>query len=1400
MRGKPKVKRLALCLAVLFVLGAAPLPLGAAAAAKSTDERPYYIIDEEFAFVRRADSTIMPQQPSGWDVKAAGGELSGGYNSWFNVKDGSTLLPMEMTKEFREENEGYFGTEFRFSMVKMMEGTTWRIRQGEKVAVGFIVSGGNLCLETSGAPKVLFPIATNKDIGVRANFSLDTKMIESVYINGEEKAKDVPLKDAVTGIDNYNVKTTDEAVGEMFLNPIKLFKGYSVNERFIATVEKTFPEDWSLDKKGGNATVSRINSTTPPDFFSLKFEDTSATDSVSVSKSFSPLGGSVNFEFKVMFPARHDGFEAAAYSGSGQIISLATDNGEVVVSGADGAAVRIGGYLENLWYSYRLSLDPGAKVATIWQNGRTVGTVALSNGYSAVDKLVFKTGEQAKGVVWLDDMLLWANPPLPEDYVPVPNPVSPGDDVYVVMQNCSLWREGHHVGWDPMTDFPDRTPLIGFYDEGNPEVADWETKFLVEHGVNVMKHSWFRPNSGDAPIKDPYTAAYALHDGYFYSEYSDMIKYMIYWENGGAGPANGSEDFRKNFVPFWIEYYFKDPRYLKIDNKPVISFLTSTGLVRDFGNDPVKIKAELDYLRDECKKAGFDGAYIISNTTSTSQTEMELKKSMGVDSNYAYNWSFETHYIEPQKVKAIEQRKYIDAVATLGMGRDNLAWGGPEGGYLTPKEYEDLVRWWKDEFAPTSREGGLGSRMFICATWNEYGEGHFIMPSGIYGFGYLDAIRNVFVGDGAHDDALPTEAAKIRMSRLFSVPRVVPRIKKTTPPAGESETEVLWKFDTEGDTLGWTPVKHVAGLTVRDGALTGTNTDNDPGVYSPKNLDIDIDNVPYVRIRYKYSDPSRTSQLFFITEDDQTWDEAKSYKFPSSADTSKFEDHVIFTWDNAKWKGKLLQLRLDPFGAPNDQVFNYEEIEIMRLPGSHGGVKVLVDGVAQRYDQPPVIINDRTMVPLRAIFQQLGAKIDWDGKTRTVTSFKSGRVVELTIGNSTAYIDRKPQELDQPPEIVGDRTMVPIRFVSEAMGAGVAWDEATRTVSIDTSTVVTTPPPEGPNLVAGGDMEGKSMTFSNWAAELSLTTKEFHGGKQSLMVDATQNYGCAKFPVVLEEGAEYYYSAWVKLGSNVKSGSVLRLVANYKLGNDTIQKIAVSSEPLTQGKWTFVSGRYIISEGAPVSDTLLSVFTDTPAAGGTFYLDDVTVIKVGGAPPAAKTPAPTKTPEPTKAPAATDAPAGGKSEAAERKGNLVKDAGFEGKSYQHQGWGGEVLYSKDTAYTGNQSLKVVKENGYGSVKLNVDMTNNVEYEISAWFKKGAGSAGTVVRCVLSYKYGGEKFEKIIETLQGLSDDDWKQLKFTYTIDEKEKISEVYINFFTDLPAAEGDVYYVDDVIIAPTVK
>lgn len=111
-------------------------------------------------------------------------------------------------------------------------------------------------------------------------------------------------------------------------------------------------------------------------------------------------------------------------------------------------------------------------------------------------------------------------------------------------------------------------------------------------------------------------------------------------------------------------------------------------------------------------------------------------------------------------------------------------------------------------------------------------------------------------------------------------------------------------------------------------------------------------------------------------------------------------------------------------------------------------IKVIVNGSKVAFDQPPVLESGRTLVPLRAIFEALGAEVNWDEKTQTVEATKASKVISLQIGSTSLYVDGVVVVLDVPAKLINSRTLVPVRAISEAFGCKVDWNGDTQTVTV----------------------------------------------------------------------------------------------------------------------------------------------------------------------------------------------------------------------------------------------------------------------------------------------------------------------------------------------------------------
>lgn len=111
-------------------------------------------------------------------------------------------------------------------------------------------------------------------------------------------------------------------------------------------------------------------------------------------------------------------------------------------------------------------------------------------------------------------------------------------------------------------------------------------------------------------------------------------------------------------------------------------------------------------------------------------------------------------------------------------------------------------------------------------------------------------------------------------------------------------------------------------------------------------------------------------------------------------------------------------------------------------------IQIFVDGKTLAMDAKPTVSNGTTLVPMRAIFEALGATVNYDATTKQITGTKAADVVLLILNQTTATKNGAAVQLSVPPQAIDGRTMVPLRFISESLKCSVVWDGTTKTVTI----------------------------------------------------------------------------------------------------------------------------------------------------------------------------------------------------------------------------------------------------------------------------------------------------------------------------------------------------------------
>lgn len=132
-----------------------------------------------------------------------------------------------------------------------------------------------------------------------------------------------------------------------------------------------------------------------------------------------------------------------------------------------------------------------------------------------------------------------------------------------------------------------------------------------------------------------------------------------------------------------------------------------------------------------------------------------------------------------------------------------------------------------------------------------------------------------------------------------------------------------------------------------------------------------------------------------------------------------------------------------------DQAPQIDYNRLLEMNGS--SIFVLLNEKQLEFDVAPQKENDRVLVPLRTIFEALGAEMSWNDERQQVTARREEITVELTIGEEKMLKNDEVIQLDVPAKLVKDRTLIPIRAAAEAFGAKVEWNEGTQTVIIETN-------------------------------------------------------------------------------------------------------------------------------------------------------------------------------------------------------------------------------------------------------------------------------------------------------------------------------------------------------------
>ncbi len=820
-----------------------------------------------------------------------------------------------LIRDFQAEHEGSFRLEMLLDVKSNEGGVYVSLEDGEDNRLfGLSVKGGKWVLK--GSEEKVTSVSVDADsearYAIELDFDLDRQTM-SALINNRDCGS---VKISASSIARLVLGTEKAGKGMLAMHYVRLSKNYAVNQHFLAVENNQGeqPADWNVT---GDFALANIASMRQYDLTSVRADSKAGTTSTA-TLSFAAVSGKVAFETMILLPEKADGASVSLMSGDEAAVSFETRDGKLYAGDQP-----VHDYTANVWQTLHIEADTDKKSADIYVNGKKRATVAITAaGFDGV-QIAFAPGKDA--VSWFDDVEVY-NLYDHADYPAEPQ-VAASDDYNIGVNVCWLWRDQQSgEGWDATAPFSELDPYLGFYDDGLRETADWELKWMAEHGIDFVHVCWYCP-SGDiqAPIKEMRHSHAGLHDGYMMAKYSEYVDFCIMWENA-HGDCSSFEQFKKYIWSYWVEYYFSDSRYARLDNKAVLTVWSLDNMLASFGGIKGTREA-VDFMNEELKKLGYDGIILLASIQGTKSQEYyaELKQ-MGFDATYGYSWGADGY--KPQvQIDANNNNLAASAgvshhIPTVSIGFNDVARNETRDPIITPADHLSVCAYIKE----TLSEGKTGTwkdNTLFLSTWNEYSEGTYMAPTASTGYDYLENVRKTFTGDTSDHtdiDVRPTENQIARVSHLYP-PNHAPirwlQHERSSAQLREDPSltkyEVIRSYDMSdgGAAKAWKSGHALSYYRVKDGILYGASAQSDFSIQTSDRFEaFAAEDAPILHIRMK-NDSMAKFEIFFATETAPDFDSVR-WKAVDIVATDEFVDYYVNMAENPQWGGKITKIRLDP--------------------------------------------------------------------------------------------------------------------------------------------------------------------------------------------------------------------------------------------------------------------------------------------------------------------------------------------------------------------------------------------------------------------------------------------------------------------------------------------------------
>ncbi|MBP5671196.1 MAG: glycoside hydrolase family 99-like domain-containing protein [Victivallales bacterium] len=498
-------------------------------------------------------------------------------------------------------------------------------------------------------------------------------------------------------------------------------------------------------------------------------------------------------------------------------------------------------------------------------------------------------------------------------YVPEPQPVDTGDYEIGALYFPG-WDNRANGGWQRVfARCPERKPILGWYDEANPECVDWQIKWLVENGIQYLLVDWYW-SKGQIGLEHWIRA-------FKKAKYRKYMKWAMMWANHNA-PGSHSEEDMVAVTKYWIDNYFNMPEYYKIDGKPVVMMWSVANMDRDLADKGGAARL-IEIAQETARAAGLPGIHFSAMKwpeANVTEKMIQSLKDKGFESTSIYHYMWHGNLAEdnsrfPFELVAVTNKDLwkrwhevgiLPYFMNLSTGWDDRPWNDHLEIYgRTPELFQIICKDAK-EFADKTNH----KKQILLSPLNEWGEGSYAEPNREFGFGMYEAVRDTFAKMPKGGWPLNYGPEDVGLGPYdITIPKRVTYVSRSS-----------WDFDDK-TAQGWKVLMGIESCKPEDGNLVIKTKHWDPAITT--NLGkLRAKKYKTFTVRMKTTPnadgkPDK-AQLFWATTTNKIVEAASVIRdVPTDG---QYHDIVFDLTQNKRFSGILTELRFDPSTRENIEI------------------------------------------------------------------------------------------------------------------------------------------------------------------------------------------------------------------------------------------------------------------------------------------------------------------------------------------------------------------------------------------------------------------------------------------------------------------------------------------------